>query len=70
MHLGRRQLALWNHRMPYPLTWHWRKWLPERKGQRCRMLARGTMNSCLIEFEDSHRVVTSRYAVRKVGGAT
>lgn len=45
--------------------WHWRKNLPERKGQPCRVLARGAMNSILIEFEDGTRVVTSRYAVRK-----
>lgn len=51
----------------FNLVWRWRKWLPNRKGQRCRMLARGTKNSCLIEFEaDGFRVITSRYAVRKI----
>ena len=45
--------------------WWWRKFLPERRGQRCRVLARGKRNSILIEFEDGWRVVTSRYAVRK-----
>lgn len=34
--------------------------------KRCRVLARGTMNSVLVEFEDGERVVTSRNAVRKV----
>lgn len=36
-----------------------------RKGQRCRVLARGTMNSCLLEFEDGWRMVTSRNALRR-----
>lgn len=52
-----------NERFPY--VWHWRKWLGDRKGQRCRVIARGTMNSALVEFEDGARVITSRYAVRK-----
>lgn len=46
--------------------WYWRKRLPERKGQRCRVLARGALNSILVEFHDGFRVVTSRYAVRKL----
>jgi len=46
--------------------WYWRKKLPERKNQRCRILARGKMNSVLVEFEDGYRVITSRYAVRAV----
>jgi len=46
-------------------VWWWRKWLPERKGERCRILARGTMNAALVEFADGTRMVTSRYAVRK-----
>lgn len=46
-------------------VWFWRSRLPERKGQACRILARGTMNSCLVEFRDGFKVVTSRFAVRK-----
>ena len=46
--------------------WNWRKWLPERHGQLCRVLATGRMNSALVEFEDGTKVVTSRYAVRKL----
>lgn len=46
--------------------WFWRKWLPERHGQLCRVLATGRMNSALVEFEDGHKVITSRYAVRKL----
>jgi hypothetical protein len=34
------------------------------KGRRCRVIARGAKNSCLIEFEDGRREIVSRYAVR------
>lgn len=46
-------------------VWWWRCRLPERKGDRCRVLVQGKKNSVLVEFEDGYRVVTSRYAVRK-----
>jgi hypothetical protein len=49
----------------YPYLWFWRSRLSERKGQPCRVLARGRMNSVLVEFPDGFRVITSRYAVRK-----
>ncbi len=49
----------------YPYVWFWRTRLPERKGEPCRVLVRGKMNSALVEFEDGHRVVTSRFAVRR-----
>jgi len=49
----------------YDRIWFWRKRLPERKGQRCRVLARFALNSAWVEFEDRARTVTSRYAVRK-----
>jgi hypothetical protein len=39
----------------------------ERKGQICRVVARGTMNSCLVEFADGHRAVTSRNALKRLG---
>lgn len=45
--------------------WYWRSTLSHRKGQRCRILARGTMNSCRIEFEDGEQHIVSRFAVRK-----
>ena len=47
-------------------VWYWRVRLPDRKGQRCRVIARGALNSVLVEFEDGWLVVTSRYAVRRV----
>lgn len=53
--------------MPEQLfRWHWRTRLPERHGQLFRVVCRGKLNSCLIEFvEDRKRVVTSRNALRK-----
>jgi hypothetical protein len=35
------------------------------KGRACRVIARGRMNSCLIEFSDNgQREIVSRYSVR------
>lgn len=52
--------------MTYPYVWAWSsRPLPSRKGQRCRVLARGTMNSALIEFDDGYQVVTSRNGLRR-----
>jgi hypothetical protein len=45
--------------------WRWRKRLPERHGQLFRVLVRGKLNACLIEFEDGARYVTSRNALRR-----
>lgn len=45
--------------------WFWKKKLPERKGQSCTILARGCMNSILVEFSDGYKVITSHYAVRE-----
>ena len=50
--------------------WRVRSRLPERFGQTCRVLVRGRMNSCLVEFTaDGFQVVTSRNYVRKVVAA-
>ena len=46
--------------------WRVRVRLPERFGQRCRVLAYGRLNACLVEFEDGVMVVTCRWYVRKV----
>lgn len=51
--------------MIYDHIWFWKKRLPERKGQACCVLARGKMNSILVEFEDGFKVITSRFAIRK-----
>jgi hypothetical protein len=48
----------------YDHVWRWRSRLGERKGQACRVVARGAMNSILVEFTDGYRAITSRYAVR------
>jgi hypothetical protein len=53
-----------NDASAFPFVWHFRTRLPERKGEVCRVLARGRMNSILVQFPDGHRVITSRYAVR------
>lgn len=51
--------------------WRVRTRLPERFGERCYVLARGRMNSCLVKFvSDGYRVITSRNYVRKVKGKT
>jgi hypothetical protein len=50
----------------WPYIWAWSsRPLPSRKGQRCRVLVRGSMNSALIELEDGYRVVTSRNGLRR-----
>lgn len=51
--------------MAYPYYWRVRTRYPERFGQRCAVLVRGKMNSCLVQFEDGHKTVTSRNYVRK-----
>ena len=48
----------------YPCVWWWRVRLPDRKGQRCRITARGALNSIRVEFPDGFWVITSRWAVR------
>lgn len=48
----------------YVYRWN-RPGLPGRKGMVCRVLCRGKMNSCAIEFEDGFRAVTSRNALRR-----
>lgn len=50
----------------YPYVWRWKSRLPERHGHRCRRIKHGGMNSVLIEFEDGFRVLTSRWAIRRV----
>ena len=52
----------------YPYIWFWNPSpmrTVNRKGQRCRVLVRGAMNSALIEFEDGFRIVASRNALRR-----
>ena len=51
--------------MIYPYGWTWKRRLPERRGQFFRVTARGTLNSCMAEFPDGERYVTSRNALRR-----
>ena len=55
---------------PYDYIWHWtekaRPALGDRKGERCRVLIWGGMNSALVQFaSDGKKVNTSRSALRK-----
>lgn len=50
--------------LDYPYYWRVRTRFPERKGSACRVLARGSLNSCLVEFEDGLKIVTSRNYLR------
>jgi hypothetical protein len=45
--------------------WRVKTRLPERYLTRCKVLARGKRNSCLVEFEDGYKVITSRNYVMK-----
>lgn len=46
--------------------WRVRKYLPARFGQRCRVVARGRLNSVMVEFEDGVRYVTIRWFIRLI----
>jgi hypothetical protein len=50
---------------PYRYAWGPRLMGFNRKGQLCRVLARGAMNSCMVEFQDGFCAVISRNALRK-----
>ncbi len=50
----------------YPYYWRVRARLPERFGQACRVLVRGKLNTCLVEFQDGYKVTTSRNYIRKI----
>jgi hypothetical protein len=50
----------------YPYYWRVHTRLPERYGQRCKVTARGSMNSCRVEFPDGAKYITSRNFIRKV----
>lgn len=48
--------------------WYFKKWLPGRKGEPCRVLARGNgrgPRNVLVEFEDGFRAVGTRFCVRR-----
>ena len=50
-------------------VWYWNPRLPgekNRKGMKCCVLTKGKKNSVLVQLEDGEKVVTSRYAVRRI----
>lgn len=47
----------------FPYEYRWDR--QGRKGEPCRVLVRGKMNSCSVEFLDGFKMVTSRNALRK-----
>lgn len=49
----------------FPYIWRVKTKFPERFGKPCRVLARGKMNSCEVEFEDGFRAITSRNYLRR-----
>lgn len=48
----------------FPYVYRWDR--QGRKGELCRMTARGSMNSCRVEFKDGFQMITSRNALRRV----
>jgi hypothetical protein len=55
---------------PYVYAWGNNPVRATLRGRRCRVLVRSRRhNSCLVEFEDGRRVVTSRHALRRAPAA-
>jgi hypothetical protein len=49
-------------------VWWFRRTLPERKGQECRVIRRGNgrgPRNVLVEFRDGFKVVGTRFCVRR-----
>jgi hypothetical protein len=53
--------------MIYPYVYRWRNNAKRATlyGRRCRIVARGKMNTVLVEFENGERVTTSGNALKK-----
>ena len=49
----------------YKYYWRVKTKHPEYYKQPCKVLARGKMNSCLVEFIDGHKIITSRNYMRR-----
>lgn len=45
-------------------VWYWRAC--GRKGEACRLWARGRNGNVGVEFADGHRIVAPRYCVRRL----
>ncbi len=52
--------------MKWTHTYFWKRYRPELKGMRCRIVKTGRMNSIEVELENGEHIITSRYAVRKI----
>ena len=52
----------------YIYTWGNNTKRTELKGRQCKLIARLSMNSAVVEFENGQREVISRNALRKVKG--
>ena len=50
----------------YIFVWRNNEKRAQLYGKRLRVLARGAMNSALVEFENGQREIISRNAIRKV----
>ena len=51
---------------PFDRYWRVHTTLPTRDLQPCRIIARGRLNSALVEFQDGYKCVTSRWNLRKL----
>lgn len=49
--------------MVFPYVYFWNRC--GRKGQACKVTARGKLNSCRVEFADGFKMITSRNALRR-----
>lgn len=49
-------------------TYHWGNNLKREtlKDRKCRILAAGTMNSIMIQFENGQREIVSRRSIRRI----
>lgn len=55
---------------PYYYAWGNNAKRATLKGRRLRVIARGSMNSAMVEFENGQREIISRNALRKVKAAS
>ena len=47
----------------FPYVYRWNR--QDRKGQPCKVTARGKLNSCRVEFADGYVMITSRNALKR-----
>lgn len=55
--------------MSYIYTWGNNEKRKTLRGRKCKVLYRGKMNSCLVEFENGQRECVSRNSLRKESAA-